>query len=78
MRRVGFFNVGVHRRASRTDWAGWLVSIGAAFGVVCGGLSGAAAMTEEQAKSIIEPWYRLFNLPVQGDMKKLQEENPDT
>jgi hypothetical protein len=62
---VGFFKVGILRRASRTGWAGWLVSIGAAFGVVCGGLSAAAAMTEEQARSIIEPWYRLFNLPVQ-------------
>jgi hypothetical protein len=74
MGQVGFIKVGVHRRASRTGWAGWLVSLGAAFGVVCGGLSGAAAMTEEQARSIIEPWYRLFNLPVQGDMRKLQEE----
>ena len=74
MEHVGFFKVGVHRRVSRTGWAGWLVSIGAAFGVICGGFSGAAAMTEEQARSIIEPWYRLFNLPVQGDMRKLQEE----
>ena len=31
-------------------------------------------MTEEQARAIIAPWYRLFNLPVQGDMRKLQEE----
>jgi ketosteroid isomerase-like protein len=32
------------------------------------------AMTEQEARAIIAPWYRLFNLPVQGDMKELQEE----
>jgi hypothetical protein len=51
-----------------------LVSIGTALCVLWGGMSGATAMTEEQARSIIAPWYRLFNLPVQGDMRKLQEE----
>ena len=54
--------------------ARWLVSIGTALCVLWGGMSGAAAMTDEQARAIIAPWYRLFNLPVQGDMRKLQEE----
>ena len=54
--------------------ARWLVSIGTALCVLWGGMSGATAMTEEQARAIIAPWYRLFNLPVQGDMRKLQEE----
>ncbi len=32
------------------------------------------ALTEAQARAIIAKWYRLFNLPVAGDMKTLQEE----
>jgi ketosteroid isomerase-like protein len=71
---VGFFNVGLRRRGVGTGWTGWLVSLGAVLCVVWGAPSGAAAMTEEQARAAIEPWYRLFNLPVQGDMRKLQEE----
>ena len=58
----------------RTGWFSRLASIGAALCLLCGTSSGAAAMTEEEARAIIAPWYRLFNLPVQGDMGKLQEE----
>jgi len=34
----------------------------------------AQGLTEEQAYAVIAPWYRLFNQPVQGDMKSLQEQ----
>ena len=30
-------------------------------------------LTEAQARAVIGPWYALFNQPVQGDMKTLQE-----
>jgi ketosteroid isomerase-like protein len=32
------------------------------------------SLTEAQARDVIAPWYRLFNQPVHGDMRKLQEE----
>jgi ketosteroid isomerase-like protein len=31
-------------------------------------------LTEAQARAVIGPWYALFNQPVQGDMKTLQEQ----
>src|SRR5713226_5764122 len=31
-------------------------------------------LTEAQARAVIAPWYSLFNQPVQGDMKTLQEQ----
>jgi ketosteroid isomerase-like protein len=31
-------------------------------------------LTEAQARAVIAPWYALFNQPVQGDMKTLQEQ----
>ena len=34
----------------------------------------AGNLTEGEARATIAPWYTLFNLPVQGDMKTLQEE----
>ena len=34
----------------------------------------AQSLTEAQARAVIAPWYRLFNQPVQGDMKTLQEQ----
>ena len=34
----------------------------------------AQGLTETQARTAIAPWYRLFNQPVQGDMKALQEQ----
>ena len=33
----------------------------------------AQTLTEGQARAAIAPWYQLFNQPVQGDMKTLQE-----
>jgi ketosteroid isomerase-like protein len=35
--------------------------------------SAEPALTEAQARAIIAPWYSLFNLPVQGDVKTIQE-----
>ena len=32
------------------------------------------SLTEARARDVIAPWYRLFNQPVHGDMRKLQEE----
>ena len=34
----------------------------------------AQALSEAQARAAIAPWYQLFNQPVQGDMKTLQEQ----
>ena len=34
----------------------------------------AQSLTEAQARTVITPWYGLFNQPVQGDMKTLQEQ----
>lgn len=34
----------------------------------------AQGLTEAQARAVIAPWYSLFNQPVQGDMKALQEQ----
>jgi len=34
----------------------------------------AQALTEAQARVVIAPWYALFNQPVLGDMKALQEQ----
>jgi len=34
----------------------------------------AQGLTEVQARAVIAPWYSLFNQPVQGDMKTLQEQ----
>ena len=34
----------------------------------------AQSLTEGQARAVIAPWYSLFNQPVQGDMKTLQEQ----
>lgn len=34
----------------------------------------AQTLTESQARAVVAPWYQLFNQPVQGDMKTLQEQ----
>ena len=34
----------------------------------------AQTLTEAQGRAVIAPWYALFNQPVQGDMKTLQEQ----
>jgi len=34
----------------------------------------AQTLTEAQSRAAIAPWYQLFNQPVQGDMKTLQEQ----
>src|SRR5436309_9510126 len=37
-------------------------------------IASAQTLTEAQARAVITPWYVLFNQPVQGDMKTLQEQ----
>src|SRR6185295_7936894 len=37
-------------------------------------LASAQSLTEAQARAAIAPWYALFNSPVQGDMRTLQEQ----
>ena len=37
-------------------------------------IASAQNLTEAQARAAIAPWYALFNLPVQGDMRALQEQ----
>jgi len=41
---------------------------------VTGSTQTLTALTEAQARAVIAPWYALFNQPVQGDMKTLQEQ----
>ncbi len=36
-------------------------------------IASAQTLTEAQARAVIAPWYALFNQPVQGDMRTLQE-----
>ena len=52
----------------------WLAQLVAA-AVLTSPLSASAqSLTEAQARTVIAPWYGLFNQPVQGDMKTLQEQ----
>ena len=37
-------------------------------------IASAQSLTEAQARAVIAPWYALFNQPVQGDMRTLQEQ----
>ena len=37
-------------------------------------VTAAQSLTEAQARAAIAPWYALFNQPVQGDMRTLQEQ----
>ena len=53
----------------------WLAQLVAAAAVLTSPLSASAqSLTEAQARTVIAPWYGLFNQPVQGDMKTLQEQ----
>jgi len=53
----------------------WLAQLVAAAAVLTTPLSASAqSLTEAQARTVIAPWYGLFNQPVQGDMKTLQEQ----
>ena len=53
----------------------WLARLVAAAAVLTSPLSASAqSLTEAQARTVIAPWYGLFNQPVQGDMKTLQEQ----
>src|SRR5437588_5271895 len=52
----------------------WLAQLVAAAAVLTTPLAASAqSLTEAQARAVIAPWYSLFNQPVQGDMKTLQE-----
>jgi ketosteroid isomerase-like protein len=37
-------------------------------------VAAAQSLTEAQARAAIAPWYALFNQPVQGDMRTVQEQ----
>jgi len=53
----------------------WVAQLVAAAVVLTSPLSASAqSLTEAQARTVIAPWYGLFNQPVQGDMKTLQEQ----
>ncbi len=53
----------------------WLAQLVAAAAVLTTPLAALAqSLTEAQARAVIAPWYSLFNQPVQGDMKTLQEQ----
>jgi ketosteroid isomerase-like protein len=53
----------------------WLAQLLAAAAVLTTPLTASAqSLTEAQARAVIAPWYGLFNQPVQGHMKTLQEQ----
>src|SRR6266851_6776564 len=52
----------------------WLAQLVAAALLATPLTSSAQSLTEAQARAVIAPWYSLFNQPVQGDMKTLQEQ----
>ena len=53
----------------------WLAQLVAAAVVLTAPLAASAqSLTEPQARAVVAPWYSLFNQPVQGDMKTLQEQ----
>src|SRR5207244_7370857 len=57
------------------DTLKWLAQLVAAAAVLTSPLPASAQrLTEAQARTVIAPWYGLFNQPVQGDMKTLQEQ----
>ncbi|MCS6765513.1 MAG: ester cyclase [Candidatus Protistobacter heckmanni] len=45
----------------------------AAFTVISASAVSAQTLTQEEALKVITPWYSQFNLPVQGDVKTIQE-----
>ncbi len=53
-----------------------LSQLALAVAAVLAGASAASAqsLTEAQARAVIAPWYSQFNLPVQGDVKTIQEQ----
>ena len=62
-------------RPRRRNIMKWLAQLVAAAAVLTTPLAASAqSLTEAQARAVIAPWYRLFNQPVQGDMKTLQEQ----
>jgi ketosteroid isomerase-like protein len=53
----------------------WLAQLVVAAAVLTTTLAASAqSLTEAQARAMIAPWYSLFNQPVQGDIKTLQEQ----
>src|SRR5258705_13392023 len=53
----------------------WLAQLVAAPAVLTTPLAASAqSLTEPQARAVVASWYSLFNQPVQGDMKTLQEQ----
>ena len=53
----------------------WLAQLVAAVAVLTTPLAASAqSLTELEARAVVAPWYSLFNQPVQGDMKTLQEQ----
>src|SRR2546425_10959152 len=48
--------------------------VGAAAVVPIAVTASAQTLTEAQARAVITSWYVLFNQPVQGDMRTLQEQ----
>ena len=52
----------------------WLAQLIAAVVLTTPLAASAQSLTEAQARAVIAPWYNLFNQPVQGDMKTLQEQ----
>ena len=53
----------------------WLARLVVTTAVVTIPLTASAqSVTEAQARALIAPWYALFNQPVQGDMRTLQDQ----
>src|SRR5258705_1798580 len=52
----------------------WLARLVAVVVLITPLTASAQSLTEAQARAVIAPWYGLFNQPVQGDVKTLQEQ----
>src|SRR5207244_12351752 len=62
------------RLRPRRNTMKWLAQLVAAAVLTTPVAASAQSLTEAQARAVITPWYSLFNQPVQGDMKTLQEQ----
>ena len=50
-----------------------LVALATFTGSLCA-VSAAQALTEEQARAVIAPWYNLFNVATRGDVRAIEEQ----
>ncbi len=52
-------------------WAGWALAAGL---LASASAASAQGLTEADARAAIAPWYSLFTMPAQGDVRAIQEQ----